>query len=266
MAFDVLFYTGMRSGELLALTPEDILPEKRINICKNYAMVNGVEMFLVPKTPRSKRCIAIPDFLYDELQEYMARLYECEPDKKIFYFTKHALEKEIKRKAEVAGLPVIRVHDLRHSHASLLIEMGFNILMVSQRLGHEKVETTWQTYAHLYPDKEKMLASQLNTAKINGITANLSLEDQLTKFMTQFQTHIAEQPALIDISSEEIIRWNPETREKTTVTQEEFETNAILSQNIEADLAVAEIFQSGYLEICGIVYCLASRGLPIKYL
>ncbi|MDK2965456.1 MAG: hypothetical protein PWP53_1068 [Lacrimispora sp.] len=126
--------------------------------------------------------------------------------------------------------------------------------------------SSWQTYAHLYPDKEKMLASQLNTAKINGITANLSLEDQLTKFMTQFQGHIAEQPALIDISSEEIIRWNPETREKTIVTREEFEADAILSQNIEADLAVAEIFQSGYLEISGIVYCLASRGLPIKYL
>lgn len=162
LAFDVLFYTGMRSGELLALTPEDILPEKRINICKNYAMVNGVEMFLVPKTPRSKRCIAIPDFLYDELQEYMARLYECEPDKRIFYFTKHALEKEIKRKAETADLPIIRVHDLRHSHASLLIEMGFDILEVSERLGHESVQTTWDTYSHLYPDKDQKLAGQLN--------------------------------------------------------------------------------------------------------
>lgn len=111
-----------------------------------------------------------------------------------------------------------------------------------------------------------MLASQLNTVKINGITANLSLEEQLTKFMTQFQNHITEQPTLIDISNEEIIRWDPGTREKTTVTQKEFETNAILSQKIEADLAIAEIFQSGYLKICDVVYCIASRGLPIKYL
>ena len=50
-------------------------------------------------------------------------------------------------------------HNLSHSHASLLIEMEFYILMVSQRLGHDKVETTWRTYAHLYPDKEKMLAA-----------------------------------------------------------------------------------------------------------
>ncbi len=122
----------------------------------------GVEMFLIPKTPRSKRYIAIPDFLYDELQEYMARLYECEPDKRIFHFTKHALEKEIKRKAEAADLPVIMVHDLRHSHASLLIEMGFDILEVSERLGHESVQTTWDTYSHLYPDKDQKIAGQLN--------------------------------------------------------------------------------------------------------
>ena len=108
---------------------------------------------------------------------------------------------------------IFRFHELSHSHASLLIEMGFNILMVSQRLGHEKVETTWQTYAHLYPDKEKMLAAQLDTVKVQGITANLTIEDQLADFMAQFQSHLKEQPALIDINSEEIIRWDPEKRE-----------------------------------------------------
>ncbi|WP_138310551.1 MULTISPECIES: hypothetical protein [unclassified Clostridium] len=135
--------------------------------------------------------------------------------------------------------------------------MGFNILMVSQRLGHDKVETTWRTYAHLYPDKEKMLATQLDTAKIHGIAGNLSVEEQLLKFMQQFQKYVTEQPALIDISQEEIYRWNPETKEKVLVTQEEFETKAELDENIEAALAVTEIFQDGYLEICGLVYCLA---------
>lgn len=162
LAFDVLFYTGMRSGELLALTPKDILPEKRINICKNYARVKGVEMFLEPKTPKSKRCIAIPDFLYDEIQDYMNSLYEQAPDERIFYFTKHALEAEMKRKSIAADLPHIRVHDLRHSHASLLIEMGFDILEISERLGHESVQTTWDIYSHLYPDKDKKLANDLN--------------------------------------------------------------------------------------------------------
>lgn len=70
LAFDVPFYTGMRSGELLALTPADILPTKRIDINKNYAKVKGDELFLIPKTSKAKRCISIPDFLYDDIQEY----------------------------------------------------------------------------------------------------------------------------------------------------------------------------------------------------
>ncbi|MDO4321159.1 MAG: tyrosine-type recombinase/integrase [Lachnospiraceae bacterium] len=197
---------------------------------------------------------------------YYNALYKPDPEERLFYFTKSYLLSEIKRVAKLAELEPIRVHDLRHSHASLLIEMGFNILMVSQRLGHEKVETTWRIYAHLYPDKEKMLAAQLDTVKIHGISGNVSVEEQLLNFLQQFQNHIQEQPALIDISGEQIFRWNPDTREKALVTQEEFEYEVELDQNIEGELAVAEIFQAGYLEICGVVYCLASRGLPMKYL
>lgn len=162
LAFDVLFYTGMRSGELLALTPADILPTKRIDINKNYAKIKGQELFLEPKTPKAKRSIAIPDFLYDDLQEYISKLYGIEKGDRIFYFTKSALEKEIKRVAQKAGLKPIRVHDLRHSHASMLIEMGFSPLEIADRLGHESVKTTLDTYAHLYPDKDQKLADSLN--------------------------------------------------------------------------------------------------------
>lgn len=112
LAFDVLFYTGIRSGELLALTPADILDSKRIDINKNFARVKGEDLFLEPKTPKAKRCISIPDFLYDDIHEYISKLYGIEKGDRIFYFTKHALEKEIKRAAEKAGLKPIRVHDL----------------------------------------------------------------------------------------------------------------------------------------------------------
>ena len=152
----------MRSGELLALTPADILPSKRININKNYAKVKGKELFLEPKTPKAKRCISIPDFLYDDIQEYVSKLYGIEKGDRIFYFTKSALEKEIKRVADKAGLPIIRVHDLRHSHASMLIELGFSPLEIADRLGHESVKTTLDTYSHLYPDKDQKLADRLN--------------------------------------------------------------------------------------------------------
>lgn len=167
LAFDVLFYTGMKSGELLALTPADILPTKRIDINKNYAKVKGEELFLEPKTPKAKRCISIPDFLYDDICDYVSKLYGIEQGDRIFYFTKSALEKEIKRVAEKAGLPPIRVHDLRHSHASMLIDMGFTALEIADRLGHESVKTTLDTYSHLYPDKDQKLADKLNQLRNN---------------------------------------------------------------------------------------------------
>ncbi len=162
LAFDILFYTGIRSGELLALTPADILPDRRLSITKNYAKVKGEELFLVPKTPRSKRTVAIPDFLYEDILEYVSKLYGIESGDRISYFTKSALEKEIKRTASKAGLEPIRMHDLRHSHASLIIEMGFDILEISERLGHESAKTTLDTYSHLYPDKDTKLAGELN--------------------------------------------------------------------------------------------------------
>ena len=162
LAFDILFYTGMRSGELLALTPADILPDKRISINKNFAKLNGEELFLEPKTPKSRRNVAIPDFLYEDIHKYISKLGSINPNDRIFYFTKSALEKGIKQTADKAGLPHIRVHDLRHSHASMLIDMGFDILAISERLGHESVKTTLDTYSHLYPDKDKKLADKLN--------------------------------------------------------------------------------------------------------
>jgi len=119
LAFDILFYSGIRSGELLALTPADILPDRKLSITKNFAKVKGQDLFLVPKTPRSKRTISIPEFLYDDIHEYVSKLCGIQQNDRIFYFTKSALEKEIKRVAQKVGLPEIRVHDLRHSHVSL---------------------------------------------------------------------------------------------------------------------------------------------------
>lgn len=162
LAFDILFYTGIRSGELLVLTLADILPSKRLDINKSYAKVKGKELFLEPKTSKAKRCISIPDFLYEDIHNYTSKLYGIGKNDRIFYFTKSALDKEIKRTAEKAGLQPIRVHDLRHSHASILTELGFSTLEIADRLGHESVKTTLDTYSHLYPDKNTKLAAALN--------------------------------------------------------------------------------------------------------
>lgn len=114
LAFDILFYTGIRFGELLALTPADILSEKRLSINKNFAEAKGKELFWVPKAQNGKRNISVPVFLYDDMQKYVSKLYRIQPTDLIFSFTKSALDKEIKRVTEEVGLAPIRVHDLRH--------------------------------------------------------------------------------------------------------------------------------------------------------
>lgn len=66
------------------------------------------------------------------------------------------------RGCKLSGVKKIRIHDLRHSHASLLIEMNIPILLISERLGHENIETTLETYAHLYPNKHEDVAKKLS--------------------------------------------------------------------------------------------------------
>lgn len=87
LGFDILFFSGIREGELLALTPADILPDKKLHICKTYVKLKGEELFLIPKTDKSNRKISIPEFLYNDIQEYIARLYGISDNERIFYFT-----------------------------------------------------------------------------------------------------------------------------------------------------------------------------------
>lgn len=175
LAFEMLFWTGMRSGELLALTLNDVdFATSRISITKTAAQVNGETVINPPKTPRSNRTVAVPRFLLALIKDYVDRLDEYEPDEPLFYFTKHYLKHELDKGAAAAGVKRIRVHDLRHSHASLLIEMGYSPLLVSERLGHENIQTTLQTYSHLYPDKQGEVVSRLEDDESENYTALLS--------------------------------------------------------------------------------------------
>jgi len=106
--------------------------------------------------------ITAPDFLLDILKDYSGRLVDYEPSDRLFEYTKHFLQSEMARGCKKSGVKKIRVHDVRHSHASLLIELGYSPLLISERLGHENVETTLETYAHLYPDKHGEVSSKLD--------------------------------------------------------------------------------------------------------
>ncbi len=161
LAFEIMFWTGLRVGETIALTPKDIWDTKIIDVNKTASRKNGEDRIYDPKTTKSARKVPIPDFLYNEIQEYLNSLYEIKDTDKVFYFTKTTLNKNLDSFAKIAGVKRIRVHDLRHSHASLLIEMGQPILLISERLGHESVQTTMETYAHLYPNKGIQLAEEL---------------------------------------------------------------------------------------------------------
>ena len=160
--FDILYWGGLRKGELLALTPADVT-EEGLSITKTASFKKSLAIISEPKTPKSKRMVTLPDFCLNELNDYISRLYGIQPEDRIFdYNSNQAINNVLARHTEKAGVKKIRVHDLRHSHASLCVEMGMDILLISERLGHENIETTLKTYSHLYPNKQQMLASELN--------------------------------------------------------------------------------------------------------
>ena len=160
-AFQVLYWCGIREGELLSLTKDDIDFEgNTITINKSYQRIGKKDIITEPKTPKSNRIIALPNFLCEELKEYISHIYD---NGRIFPLTKHALYREMIRGSSQSGVKKIRVHDLRHSHASLLIELGFSPLLIAERLGHENIETTLNTYSHLYPHKQGELAQTLDS-------------------------------------------------------------------------------------------------------
>lgn len=157
-------------GELLALTVGDIdLDKKTLTVNKSCQYLNGERVITPPKTEKSNRVIPLPNSLVEELREYFNRRYGIMDSDVIFPVTKSYFENEMRRGARLAGLEKIRIHDLRHSHASMLIsKMNIPIIAVSRRLGHEKVSITMDTYGHMYPNQMDDIATQLNAEMTKG--------------------------------------------------------------------------------------------------
>ncbi len=167
--FMLLYYSGMRSGELFALTLSDFdFSVGTVSINKNYARQNGKDLILTPKTEKSKRVVSLPDFMMDKINEYISKIYGLSQTQRLFPANKHTLKKHMDKYCDKSGVKKIRIHDLRHSHASLLIELGFSPLLISERLGHENIETTLQTYSHLYPNKQSEVVSKLEELHNNS--------------------------------------------------------------------------------------------------
>ena len=170
ICFEVLYWTGMREGELLALSPADIdFDNKLISINRTYQRIGGKDVFTSPKTRKSKRKIPIPDFLCQELSDYIQSRYMLDADERLFPVTKSYLSHEMIRGCKNTGVKKIRIHDIRHSHASLLINQGCDALMLADRLGHEKVSTTLNTYSHLFPHKQQELVHSLESLQATDL-------------------------------------------------------------------------------------------------
>ena len=161
-AFEMLYWCGIREGELLALTAGDFDFERgTVTINKSYQRIDGRDVITEPKTPKSNRVIKMPDFLIEEIKEYLAKLYGLQKNDRVFNITKNYLHREMTRGADEAGVKRIRIHDLRHSHISLLIEMGYSAVAIADRVGHESINITYN-YAHLFPSTQTDMADKLN--------------------------------------------------------------------------------------------------------
>lgn len=105
--------------------------------------------------------IKMPAFLRDEMAEFIEMRDDAAPDDRLFGFTKHFLVHEMDRGCRASGVKRIRIHDLRHSHVSLLINMGFSALDIAERVGHEAIDITYR-YVHLFPAKRAQIADALS--------------------------------------------------------------------------------------------------------
>ena len=170
--FAIAFYAGLRKGEINALRWDDIVNDT-IKVRRSISQkIKGSELETAPKTKSSVRDVKIPEPLkkvleaaLDEQQHdpyYKSSYRVCGGIKTLADST---IDIKNRQYAAEAGLPHIKVHDFRHSHASVLANAGINIQEIARRLGHSDVQTTWNIYAHLYPKEEERAIAVLNQIK-----------------------------------------------------------------------------------------------------
>lgn len=198
ISYWLLFMTGMRIGEAAALQWDDINFETGLlSITKTLDYKSMEEYkFVEPKTQASKRTIVIDEDTIRELQEWKEVQQKVLPDCNFVISyngvptSKHTLPRPLEKLAGIAGVHRIKIHALRHSHASLLISMGENPLIIKDRLGHEKIQTTLGTYGHLYPNSNFEVAKKLS-GKLIYTPATHSIADYSSnKFTAEFHRHV----------------------------------------------------------------------------
>jgi len=168
--FNIAFYTGLRKGEIHALKWSDI-NGSYLSVKRSITQrLKGGDRETLPKNKFSIRTLQMPVPLFNILTEHKKRQENLETftdDYRICGGVKSLRNTSIQRRnikyAEHAGLDVIRIHDFRHSHVSVLANEGINIQEIARRLGHSRIEMTWNTYSHLYPREEERAVNVLDS-------------------------------------------------------------------------------------------------------
>jgi integrase len=175
IAFLLAISTGLRRGEILGLRWKDIqFEEKRASIQKNLVVVKGTPLLQEPKTKGSKRSISLPTTTVDALRKYkkvqaqeklkQGALYQ---DNDLIVTTRFGtpvnprhLLRSFYNLIKKANLPSIRFHDLRHTHATLMLQQGVHPKIVSERLGHSNTRITMDIYSHVLPSMQEEAVDQ----------------------------------------------------------------------------------------------------------
>nr|WP_255594370.1 MULTISPECIES: site-specific integrase [Terrabacteria group] len=157
--FHTLFWTGARRGEILALQCDDF---RKNELDINKSIKHFKNGFIPLKNANSKRTIKIDTNTIDILKELKGKY------KKGFLFGGNSslsitvVQKQFKKAIKKSGVKEIRLHDLRHSHATILINNGVNIVAVSKRLGHSDINTTLRVYTHLLQKTDEKMMETIN--------------------------------------------------------------------------------------------------------
>ena len=191
LPIQIAYHTGMRAGEVCGLTWDDIDFETGMLIISKtlyYKTMNDYK-FVEPKTQASNRTIYIDADTIKELQEWKAVQAKVLPNCGFVLSynstptSKTTLPRALEKLANLAGVHRIKIHALRHSHASLLISMGENPLLIKERLGHEKIQTTLGTYGHLYPNTNIEIAK-----KLTGVLSYQSASQSIANYTSNQHT------------------------------------------------------------------------------
>ncbi|WP_017756775.1 site-specific integrase [Calidifontibacillus oryziterrae] len=173
IAFLLAATTGMRLGEVIGVKWEDVdFNRQTLSVKRSYTRAHSGYQFNEPKTATGNRVIALPKAVLEELEAHRVT-QEAEKSKE--GYNDHGLVTQTTNGTPVsprnlyrlwasivkrAGLPRIRFHDLRHTHASLLLKQGVHPKVVAERLGHSNIQLTLNTYSHLLPNMQEEAAAK----------------------------------------------------------------------------------------------------------